>query len=99
MDRLWPRGVKKERLAHDEWDKDVAPTPDLRKAFHGGDLDFDDFRDHYLRELSDSEAPQQLLDSAAHAEAKTIVLVYGAKDAEHNHAQVLADHLRALSKN
>lgn len=97
VDRLWPRGIKKERLAHDDWNKDVAPSPDLRKAFHGGDLDFDEFRDHYLRELSESEAAQQLLESAAKAEATTIVLVYGAKDAEHNHAQVLAEHLRTLS--
>ena len=58
VDRLWPRGMKKERLDHDAWDKDVAPSADLRKAFHSGELDFEEFSGHYRRELEDSDAPR-----------------------------------------
>ena len=96
VDRLWPRGIAKERLAHDAWDKDIAPSPELRKAFHAGELDFEQFREHYLGELSDSDAPRRLLEAAADAEASTIVLVYAAKDVEHNHARVLREALDAL---
>lgn len=96
MDRLWPRGIAKERLAHDAWDKDVAPSSDLRTAFHQGDLEYGEFRKHYLAELKDSEAPRQLLADAAEAQARTIVLLYAAKDAEHNHARVLREYLRKL---
>src|SRR5690625_6734853 len=70
VDRLWPRGIAKERLAHDAWDKDIAPSPELRKAFHAGELDFEQFREHYLGELSDSDAPRRLLEAAADAEAR-----------------------------
>src|SRR5699024_447417 len=93
VDRLWPRGIAKERLAYDAWDKDIAPSPELRKAFHAGELDFEQFREHYLGELSDSDAPRRLLEAAADAEASTIVLVYAAKDVEHNHARVLREAL------
>lgn len=97
VDRLWPRGIKKERLVHDTWDKDAAPSPDLRKAFHSGDLGFETFRKYYLRELSDSKAPQRLLETAAETNAKRIVLVYAAKDPDHNHARVLQEALEDLA--
>ena len=96
VDRLWPRGIKKERLAHDDWDKDVAPSSDLRKAFHDGDADFEEFSGRYRRELDDSDAPQALLDRARDAGARKIVLLFAAKDTEHNHAQVLQEALRDL---
>lgn len=96
VDRLWPRGIAKQRLAHDAWDKDVAPSPDLRTAFHRGELEYGEFRKHYLAELKDSEAPRQLLADAAAAQASTIVLLYAAKDAEQNHARVLREYLRKV---
>jgi len=96
VDRLWPRGIAKERLAHDAWDKDIAPSPELRKAFHAGELDFEQFREHYLGELAGSGAPRRLLEAATDAEANTIVLVYAAKDSEHNHARVLREALEDL---
>ena len=96
VDRLWPRGIKKERLAHDEWDKDVAPSPDLRKAFHSEDLSFSEFSRHYRRELEGSDAPQALLDRAKENGARKIVLLFAAKDTEHNHAQVLQEVLQDL---
>lgn len=96
VDRLWPRGIAKERLDHDAWDKDIAPSPELRKAFHAGELDFEQFREHYLSELSDSDAPRRLLEAAADAEASILVLVYAAKDSEYNHALVLREALEEL---
>lgn len=97
VDRLWPRGVKKERLVHDEWDKDVAPSSELRKAFHGGVLDFEEFSARYRRELEEGEAAQALLDRAEEDGAGTLVLLFAAKDLEHNHAQVLQEVLQDLA--
>ena len=97
VDRLWPRGVKKERLVHDEWDKDVAPSPELRKEFHGGELDFEEFSARYRRELEEGEAAQALLDRAEEDGASTLVLLFAAKDVEHNHAQVLQEVLQELA--
>ena len=96
VDRLWPRGVRKERLSHDDWDKDVAPSPALRKAFHSGELSFSEFSRHYRRELEESEAPQALLDRAKEDGARKIVLLFAARDTEHNHAQVLQKVLQDL---
>ncbi|MEO2097416.1 MAG: DUF488 family protein [Brachybacterium sp.] len=97
VDRLWPRGVKKERLVHDEWDKDVAPSSELRKAFHGGELDFEEFSARYRRELEEGEAAQALVDRAKEDGADTLVLLFAAKDVEHNHAQVLQEVLQELA--
>ena len=91
VDRLWPRGEKKERLAHDDWDKDAAPSADLRKAFHSDELDFEEFSGHYRRELDESGAARALRQRALDAGATRLVLLFAAKDTEHNHAQVLRD--------
>ncbi|MGP9706322.1 DUF488 domain-containing protein [Brachybacterium sp. AOP24-D1-21] len=98
VDRLWPRGIKKERLAHDDWDQDVAPSSELRKAFHGDELGFEEFSARYRHELETSDAPQALLDRANEAEARRIVLLFAAKDTEHNHAQVLHEVLEDLTR-
>ena len=98
VDRLWPRGVAKADLDHDEWDKDVAPSNELRKRFHGGDLGFDAFAQEYGGELDDSDAPAALLDRFADSGKDLLVPLYAAKNEEQNHALVLADHLRALAK-
>lgn len=96
VDRLWPRGVKKERLRHDDWDQDAAPSSDLRKAFHSGELDFEEFAGHYRRELEASGAADALRERALEADATHLVLLYAAKDTAHNHAQVLQKVLRDL---
>jgi uncharacterized protein YeaO (DUF488 family) len=97
VDRLWPRGVKKERLAHDEWDKDVAPSPELRTACHEGELDCEEFSARYRRELESGEAAEALLERTGEAGARTLVLLFAAKDVEHNHAQVLQEVLQELA--
>lgn len=90
-DRLWPRGIKKERLQYDEWPKDAAPSDDLRKAFHSGELDFTTFAEHYRSELEDSGEAKALRERALEAGATRLVLLFAAKNTEHNHAEVLRD--------
>lgn len=93
VDRLWPRGIRKDRLELSDWDKDVAPSAELRTEFHSGHLSFDQFRDRYIAELGASGAGEQLLNRARTAEAGEVLLLIAAKDAEHNHGIVLREQL------
>ncbi|MFD1212724.1 DUF488 domain-containing protein [Arthrobacter sp. GCM10027362] len=89
VDRLWPRGIKKEDARLDEWLKEAGPSDELRKEF-GHDPDkFDDFAAAYRRELEGSEAVEQLV-RLARREAK-LCLLFGARDEEHNQAVVLRE--------
>jgi uncharacterized protein YeaO (DUF488 family) len=93
VERLWPRGLRKEAAHLDAWAKDIAPSDALRKWF-GHDPDrFTDFRQRYQRQLRGANA-QPLLDDLAHrASRETVTLVYAAHDQEHNSAVVLAEEL------
>ncbi|MDI6941896.1 DUF488 family protein [Microbacterium barkeri] len=91
VDRLWPRGVSRERAALDAWAKDVAPSPELRTAWHRDPARFEEFAQRYRDELDANPALDEL--RAALAEHAVVTLVYGARDPEHNHAVVLRDHL------
>lgn len=91
VDRLWPRGLTKERAAVDLWAKDVAPSPELRKAWHAADDDhWGDFVDPYRAELAGPTAAS--LTALVHElrSHPTVTIVYGARDSMHNHAGVLA---------
>jgi uncharacterized protein YeaO (DUF488 family) len=91
VDRLWPRGIRKEKLAHCTWLKDVAPSNELRSWFHQDPTQWDTFRHHYEAELNrNPEAWQPLVDAAA---KHHVVLLYGSRDEQHNHAIVLRDFL------
>ncbi|WP_411734101.1 DUF488 domain-containing protein [Paeniglutamicibacter sp.] len=95
VDRLWPRGLSKERAALDDWAKDVAPSTALRVAFSHKAERFTEFTDHYRHELelgSAAEGAQRLLGIAS--EHQDVVLLYAARDTVHNHAVVLLDFLR-----
>ncbi len=94
VDRLWPRGIKKEALALGEWCKDIAPSQELRTWFNHDPARFDEFNKRYRRELNASGEAKKLLDRAA-GKAR-LTLVYGAKDEAHNQAVVLKDYLAAL---
>lgn len=94
VDRLWPRGVKKETLELDEWDKDIAPSSELRKWFGHEPEKFTEFSANYREELAKSDEPQKLLDRT---KGKRLTLVYAAKDPNINHAQVLKSHLQDLA--
>ncbi len=89
VDRLWPRGVKKEDLDIDAWLKDVAPSTELRRWFNHDPERWDEFRRRYFKELDDNQAAvAELLESAG---SSRILLLYGAKDEEHNQALALKE--------
>ena len=97
IDRLWPRGVSKERAALSGWLKDVAPSPDLRRWWHHDPDRFQDFARRYRTELDDNPALEDLLSIVREHDRTT--LVYAAKDPAVNHALILRDYIRqALEK-
>lgn len=92
VDRLWPRGVAKADAALQEWNKEVAPSTELRKWFdHRADR-FDVFTDAYKKELEKQEDELKRLKDISRK--KTLTLLYGAKDPEINHARILLDVLK-----
>ncbi len=73
VDRLWPRGIKTD-LALDEWDKEITPSTELRKAFHGEVVDFATFREQYLAELAQHEQEGKRLADIAKTAADPALL-------------------------
>ncbi|WP_394551600.1 DUF488 domain-containing protein [Agromyces sp. MMS24-JH15] len=100
VDRLWPRGVSKERAELDAWEKDAAPSPALRTEWHHAEDrpgTFDAFAARYRDELDENPAAAALLERgrAADASGETITLLFGARDETRNHATVLLGWLVA----
>lgn len=91
IDRLWPRGIKKEEARIDLWLKEAAPSAALRKWFNHEPEKWEQFRMKYHGELKDSAAVEQLL--SALKKNKTVTLLFGARDQKHNHALVLKQFL------
>lgn len=87
VDRLWPRGISKERAALDEWNKEIAPTDELRKWFNHGPEKFPEFSRRYAKELDNNPAAAEAKNNWNKQSAVT--LLYGARDTEHNQAIVL----------
>jgi len=92
VDRLWPRGLTKEKAKVDLWLKGVAPSTDLRKWFAHDPARWAEFQQRYREELKRNQEQLSLLKQAA-AKGKT-TLLYGAKDEQHNEAVVLQQVLR-----
>ena len=92
IDRLWPRGVSRERAKLDSWQKDLAPSTELRQWFGHNPSRFEEFRRRYIDELGDQRA--RLTALRKRAREGTLTLVYAAHDSEHNDAVVLAQVLR-----
>ena len=92
IDRLWPRGVLRERAKLDAWEKELAPSTKLRRWFGHEPGRFEEFRRRYLEELRDQRPRLTALRRRAREGAVT--LVYSAHDTEHNDAVVLAEVLR-----
>lgn len=87
VDRIWPRGISKGEANLDEWNKDLAPSTELRKWFDHDPEKFDDFSNKYKKELKDrADVLKQLFQRARD---QKVTLLYGAKDTEHNQAVVL----------
>ena len=94
VDRLWPRGLSKDKAAIDLWAKDVAPSDALRRWFHAHREQWQAFAARYRDELADR--PEALADlRAATAGHTTVTLLYGSRDTARNNAVVLADVLRS----
>ena len=96
IDRLWPRGVRKDDLEYDLWEKEIAPTPELRKWFGHSPDRWDGFREKYRKELEAPQTRQRLREILEAAGKRNITLLYGARDPEHNHALILADAFKRL---
>jgi len=93
VDRLWPRGIKKETAALSQWLREIAPTPELRKWFGHDPARWPEFRDRYLAELDGQTSfLGALLERAAD---QRLTLLYAARDKKVNHAVVLEEALRA----
>lgn len=94
IDRLWPRGLKKEDANIDYWFKEVAPSSDLRKWFGHKPERFEEFRLKYLQELRNDEEKCQKVDEICQMlDENNVILLYGAKDTEKNHAVVLKEEI------
>jgi uncharacterized protein YeaO (DUF488 family) len=93
VERLWPRGVRREDLQLDGWLKDVAPSTELRRWF-GHDPDrWEEFRRRYTAELDEHpQTWQPLVDAAA---VDDVTLLFSSRDREHNNAVALRDYLLA----
>ncbi|MGC8495940.1 MAG: DUF488 domain-containing protein [Candidatus Micrarchaeia archaeon] len=92
VDRLWPRGIRKNSRNIDMWLKDVAPSTELRKWFSHEPEKWEQFRKKYLKELEENKAVEKLENIIK--ENGTVTLVYSAKDTEHNDAVVLLEFLK-----
>jgi uncharacterized protein YeaO (DUF488 family) len=92
IDRVWPRGISKERARIDEWARELAPSTELRRWFGHDPARFAEFRRRYRAELQEQRSRVQEL--ARRAQREQITILYGARDREHNNAVVLAELLR-----
>ena len=96
VERLWPRGMKKEELQAHAWMKDVAPSTQLRKWFGHRPERWQEFRRRYRQELrANAESWSSMLDASKRG---TVTLLYSAHDLEHNGAVVLREYLMQRSR-
>lgn len=95
IDRLWPRGFRKEAVRLDAWAKDLAPSTALRKWFAHDPAKFGEFTVRYRRELADRQGAIEELRAAVIGD--TLTLVYAAADPVHNHAVVLCEYLQVVA--
>lgn len=91
VDRLWPRGLTKEKAKVDLWLKDIAPSTELRKWFAHDPNKWKNFIKKYEMELRENDEAVKLLKEQI--KKRVVSLVYGARDEEHNEARVLKDYL------
>jgi len=91
VDRLWPRGLSKDKLKLDAWMKDLAPSNELRKEFHHDVAKWDEFQRHYFKELD--RQPELVAELRKKARRGTVTLIYAAHDQTHNNAVALKKYL------
>jgi len=93
VDRLWPRGVRKDDAHIEDWLKEVAPSDALRRWFGHDRSRFNEFRERYRRELQSPRAREAVEQLARLSKKEPVTLVYSARDDEHNNAVVLAEEI------
>ena len=93
VDRLWPRGMKKESAKIDLWMKDVAPSDALRKSFHHEAMKWPIFEKKYQAELKEKKASLAEL-KKLEKQHGTLTLLFGARDPVHNQAAIIAEALK-----
>ncbi len=93
VDRLWPRGIAKEKAHIDLWLKDVAPSNDLRRRFHGKPEAWKEFTAAYAEELAHEPALSLANSIIGKLAGTAVTLLYAARDTEHNNAVALRDWL------
>jgi uncharacterized protein YeaO (DUF488 family) len=93
VDRVWPRGRTKAELRLDAWARDLGPSTGLRKWFGHDPARWPEFQTRYRAELADPGRAQALDALATIARSGRVTIVYGARDREHNQAQVIADEI------
>ena len=99
VDRLWPRGLKKEDAKLDGWLRDLAPSDVLRNWFHEHRAQWPEFRKRYLRELRSPEAAKALEQLYSYlAQQGRLTLVFASSDQEHNNAVVLKELIEGMRK-
>lgn len=91
IDRVWPRGISKEKAKLDEWIKDIAPSTELRKWFNHKEERFKEFAAKYKKELSESNSELQHIKRIS--KKQQVCLLYGAKNEKYNQAVVLKEIL------
>lgn len=96
VDRLWPRGIKKQDLVIDQWCKEIAPSTELRQWFHANPEQFAVFSQRYYAELDQHHTIWQPFLNIV--KQGTLTLIYSAKDTEHNQALVLKAYLQQQLK-
>jgi len=93
MDRLWPRGLKKEEARIDEWMKELAPSDKLRKWFSHDPAKWNEFKLKYMKELEEASKRNSIKKLAQKCRSEKVTLLYAAKDDQHNNAMVLKEFL------
>lgn len=97
VDRLWPRGMKKEAFHYDLWEKEITPSTELREWFHQNpDENWKNFVGLYQKELSHSKSVNEFLQLIK--DKPMVTLLYASKDTQHNHAEILKEFLEKKLK-
>ncbi len=93
IDRLWPRGIRKEALELDAWPKELAPSAEARREFGHRAENFDAFAHRYRMELDASDAVRACVEGLRSKAPQTLTLLYAARDPQINHAVILKQWL------
>lgn len=95
VDRIWPRGISKEKAGIDEWNKDLAPSSELRKWFHHDPERWEEFSKKYWEELLKNHPGREFLSRIKGQ--NVITLLFAAKDTEHCHPIILKEYLENIN--